>query len=200
MVAVDGRSAAGKSTVAERLREAIPGAWVVHTDDVAWWHSFFGWADLLRDGVLEPVRRGDLPVRYRPPAWDERARPGAIEVPVGCRVLIVEGVGAGRSDLADLVDALVWVQSDVVEARRRGLIRDGGDEAAEAFWDEWDAEEVPFLELHAPWARADLVVCGTPEVAHAAAPDLALAPDADPDAEGVLIVSARPGSIPHADA
>ena len=164
IVAIDGRSAAGKSTAAERLRAVIPGACVVHTDDIAWWHSFFGWADLMREGVLEPVRRGELPVRYRPPAWDARGRDGAVEVPAACEVLLVEGVGAGRMELADLLDAVVWVQSHEPEARRRGIERDGGDAAAEAFWDEWDAEEVPFLEDQAPWTRADLVICGTPGV------------------------------------
>ncbi len=161
IIAVDGRSAAGKSTAAERLRSVIPDAAIVQTDDVAWWHSFFGWAELMRQGILEPVRRGELPIRYRPPAWDERSREGAIEVPATCRVLIVEGVGAGRTELRDLLDAIVWVQSDIAESRRRGLIRDGGDAAAEAFWDEWDAEEVPFLDEQAPWERADLILCGT---------------------------------------
>ena len=182
IIAVDGRSAAGKSTAAERLRAVIPDACIVHTDDVAWWHSFFGWADLLRDGVLEPVRRGELPVRYRPPAWDERGREGAIVVPASCRVLLIEGVGAGRTELSDLLDAVVWVQSHEPEARRRGIERDGGDAAAEAFWDEWDAEEVPFLEGQAPWARADLVVCGTPE---------ATPGGDDADATPTLVVSDR---------
>lgn len=160
VLAVDGRSAGGKTTVAEQLRAAVADAVVVHTDDVAWHHSFFDWVDLLRGGVLEPVHRGRLPVRYRPSAWDERSREGAIEVPATCRLLLVEGVGAGRRELADLVDALVWVQSDVDEARRRGIARDGG-EAAEDFWEEWDAEEVPFLADQSPWERADLFIAGT---------------------------------------
>jgi hypothetical protein len=40
----------------------------------------FDWADLLAHGVLEPVRRGEG-VSFRPPAWRERDRAGAIEVP-----------------------------------------------------------------------------------------------------------------------
>lgn len=36
MVAVDGRSASGKTTPARQLAATIPGARVVHTDDVAW--------------------------------------------------------------------------------------------------------------------------------------------------------------------
>jgi hypothetical protein len=164
VLAVDGRSAGGKSTFAARVAAAVAGAVVVHTDDVAWWESFFGWDHLITAGVLEPARRGG-PVRYRPPAWDSRARAGAIEVPAGTRLLVVEGVGAGRRSLSGLVDAMVWVQSDGLEARRRGIERDGGDRGAADFWDEWDAQERPFLAQDRPWERAHLIVCGTPELA-----------------------------------
>jgi hypothetical protein len=39
VLAVDGRSSSGKTTLAARLRDAVAGSAVVHTDDVAWWHS-----------------------------------------------------------------------------------------------------------------------------------------------------------------
>ncbi|MEU8244248.1 hypothetical protein AB0C07_38840 [Actinoplanes missouriensis] len=67
LIAVDGRGGSGKTTLAGRLAERIPGSAVVHTDDVAWWHSRFGWADLMTAGVLEPLRAGAA-VRLRPPA------------------------------------------------------------------------------------------------------------------------------------
>ena len=47
VLAVDGRSSSGKTTLAGRLRDVVAGSAVVHTDDIAWWHSRFGWADLL---------------------------------------------------------------------------------------------------------------------------------------------------------
>ncbi len=42
VVAIDGRGGAGKSTLAQRLHVAVTPSAVVHTDDVAWHHSFFG--------------------------------------------------------------------------------------------------------------------------------------------------------------
>ena len=57
VLAVDGRSNSGKTTVATRIREMVPGAVVIHTDDIAWEHSRFGWADLLIDGILVPYAR-----------------------------------------------------------------------------------------------------------------------------------------------
>jgi hypothetical protein len=164
-LAVDGRSSSGKTTLAGRLGVAVPGAAVVHTDDIAWWHSRFGWADLLVDGVLNPARTGQA-VSYRPPAWHDRDRQGAIEVPAGCRLLIVEGVGAARRESAAMTDVAVWVQADEREAERRSLARVGrpGESPTVQHLRDWMAEEVPFLAEQRPWERADLVVSGTPEI------------------------------------
>jgi hypothetical protein len=160
VVAVDGRSGSGKTTLAEQLGTCVPRSVLVHTDDVAWHHSFFGWAPLLIEGVLGPVSTGQ-PVSYRPQSWIARSRPGAIEVPAGLQLLIVEGVGAGRRELMPYLDALVWVQTDLAEAERRGILRDGGDRAAAEFWIEWDSRERPFLADQRPWERADAVVSGS---------------------------------------
>jgi hypothetical protein len=165
LLAVDGRSGSGKTTVAERIAARVPGAAVVHTDDVAWYHAMFDWAGLMADGVLAPLRRGEA-VAYRPPPWDARGRPGAVTVPAGCPLVVVEGVGIGRHDLAGFFDALVWVQADRTLAWARGLARDGGDPAQEAFWHEWEAEEQPFLARERPWERADVIVDGAPELPH----------------------------------
>ena len=147
--------------MAERLAAAIDACAVVHTDDISWHHSFFDWTDLLIEHVLRPVGRGEA-VDYRPDAWQERDREGSISVPAPLQWLIVEGVGAARRELDPYVDVVLWVQSDDAIARERGIARDGGDEEATRFWDEWMAAEEPFLEDHRPWDRADLVVNGTP--------------------------------------
>jgi hypothetical protein len=172
IVAVDGRSAGGKTTTTEVLRAAAAGRGltvaVVHTDDIAWHHSFFDWADLLVEGVLEPLRRGE-DVSYTPPGWISHGRTGSLDVPAGDLVL-VEGVGAGRREVAEHLDAIVWVASDLDEAMRRGLDRDvasgvnGGREQATAFWHEWMAAELPFQADQRTWERATVVLAGTPVI------------------------------------
>jgi hypothetical protein len=122
ILAVDGRSNNGKTTLAARIEAVVPGSAVIHTDDIAWQHSRFGWASLLIGGILEPVHRGRA-VSYRPPRWAEHGREGSIEVPAGCPLLVIEGDGAGRREAAHLIDALIWVQSDEREAARRALAR-----------------------------------------------------------------------------
>jgi hypothetical protein len=165
VLAVDGRSSSGKTTLAARLQDSVAGSAVVHTDDIAWWHSRFGWADLLIDGILIPARAG-WPVCYRPPRWQERQRPGAIEVPAGCPLLIIEGVGAARQESAHLTDAAIWVQADERETERRNLGRAGqpGGPATVQHLRDWMAEEIPFLAGQRPWEHADLIACGTPRI------------------------------------
>ena len=156
VVAIDGRSSSGKTTLAGRVANIIPAIAVVHTDDIAWCHSRFGWADLA-GRVLETVRAGEA-VSFRPPAWIERGREGAIVVPTNIEVLVLEGVGASRDELAHLLDARLWVHSDLKEIDRRNEAR-GADKG-------WLAEEVPWVADHRPWRHADLIVAGTPKLAH----------------------------------
>jgi hypothetical protein len=102
-----------------RIRDRVPGSVLIHTDDIAWEHSRFGWADLLIDGILAPVHEGKT-VSYRPPRWDVHGRDGSIDIPVDCPLVIIEGDGAGRREVAHLIDTLIWVQADEPEARLPG--------------------------------------------------------------------------------
>ena len=183
IVAIDGRSASGKSTLAGFLHSAIPGSALVHTDDLAWNEPMFGWGHLLADGILAPLRRGEG-VTLRPSAWVRLGRQGAIDVPGTTDVVLVEGVGANQREFADLIDFTIWTQSDQAEAERRGIARDiasgvnGDAEQSAAFWHGWMAHETRFLAEERPWERADLIVAGTDVIpldtgqfAVAAAPD-----------------------------
>jgi hypothetical protein len=187
VVAIDGRSNNGKTSLATRIAQAVPGSVVIHTDNVAWEHSRFGWADLLIDGVLVPVHRGEA-VSYRPPRWVEHGREGSIDVPAGCPLLIIEGDGAGRREVAHLIDALIWVQADEREAERRRLARDRDPDALDvtnkaldgAPFDHagWMAEEIPFNAAQRTWERADIIVCGTPQIPHDPSTEIVIAPPA----------------------
>lgn len=163
VVAVNGRSASGKSTLAKALADEQGWA-AVATDDVAWWHSFFGWSDLLIDGVLRPALRGEE-VSYRPPAWEERSRRGAIHVPKGTAVLVIEGVGASRLELMPFIDYSIWLKTDLPLINRREAERAKQGEVTPELQQEWMAEEFPFLDHDKPWERADLIL-----TAHAVSP------------------------------
>ncbi|OHT88162.1 uridine kinase family protein [Mycobacteroides saopaulense] len=160
VVAVDGRGAAGKSTFAARLHTALsattPSTVVLHTDDFASWETFFGWWPRLEEQVLAPWARGEQ-ARYRRYDWQTRTF-GPWERRAPPSVLILEGVGSGRSAAADRLSSLIWVQTDQPTRRQRAESRDG--EQLREFWRLWiDAEEEHFRRD--PTAeRADLVVDG----------------------------------------
>jgi hypothetical protein len=173
VIVVDGRSSSGKTTLAGRLAACEAHAHVVHTDDIAWQHSMFGWADLLTEEILRPVRSGQA-VSFRPPAWDTRGRPGTIDVPAGVSTVIVEGVGSARRELVDEFDASVWVQSDLPTMDRRNMARVAAGELSLSVHERWMSEEIPFLAAQHSWNRATLIVAGTPMMPH------------DPDTELVV--------------
>ena len=163
VLAVDGRSSSGKTTLASRLADVAVRSTVVHTDDIAWCHSRFGWSDLLPQGVIEPFRTGDT-VAFRPPAWDERGREGSITVPVETSLLIIEGVGSSRQELAAWVDASVWVQANEDAIAERNATRIEAGETNSAGLAGWMSEELAFLAEDRPWERATAVVAGTGEL------------------------------------
>jgi hypothetical protein len=183
LVAIDGRGGAGKSTLAERLRAAVPKSVVVHTDDVAWNHAYFDWGGLMVENIIKPLHRGEA-VEFRPPAWVEHDRPGAIRVAAGLDVVWIEGTGIIRDELAPWLDASLWVQGDLDEQERRLVARDGDSAAQQRHVAVWLAEELPFMLREQPWRKASFVVAGTTELAH------------DRDSEIVIareVVSSRPG-------
>ncbi|MCL2317340.1 MAG: hypothetical protein FWC46_09700 [Actinomycetia bacterium] len=164
LVLVDGSSGSGKTTFALTLADALPGAGVVHTDDIAWNLHPIDWTDELMSGVVRPWMDG-VQVDYRPPGWITHGRPGSVTT-TATDVLIIEGVGAGRHELVPWACLVVWVQTPHAIARERVLTRDIGidgdtrDEVA-AFFENWAAAEVPFYLAERPWDRADLVVDGS---------------------------------------
>ncbi|GAA4561323.1 hypothetical protein GCM10023097_77920 [Streptomyces collinus] len=68
VITIDGRGGAGKTTLAERLREVVPNSAIVHTDDIAWNHAYFGWGAVLVENILQRLHRGEA-VHFRPDAW-----------------------------------------------------------------------------------------------------------------------------------
>lgn len=160
LVAVDGPSGAGKSTFAAALVARLgEDARLISTDDFATWDDPVRWWPELAEGVLEPLRRGERG-RYRRVEWPRgEPVPGAlVEVPVP-DVLVVEGVSAARSSVAELVSLTVWVELPG-EARRleRAVARDGA--AARPHLRRWQEFERTWFTTDGTRDRADVVVDG----------------------------------------
>ncbi len=157
IIGINGRSRSGKSTLAETLAASRDYAAIVHTDDIAWHHSFFDWSQLLVENILKPLRQAGPPVSYVPQAWTERGRAGSIDIPSGTALVIVEGVAATRLEITGWYDATIWVDTDAGLAMRRTseLDRD-----PPGFVEDWMRAENAHLESDRPWERASATVSG----------------------------------------
>src|SRR5580704_18646653 len=125
VIAIDGRSGAGKSSLAAVLQAELgTGAAVVALEDLyGGWNGLEHGIDLLVSEVLEPLSAG-LAARVPRYDWVTAAwrPPWLLEPP---KVLIVEGVGAGARRAATYESTLIWMQAPEVVRKKRALDRDG---------------------------------------------------------------------------
>jgi uridine kinase len=154
VVAVDGRSGAGKTSLAARLRAEL-GAPVVTLEDLyGGWDGLERGIDLLVSDVLEPIGAGRAATvpRYDwvTASWQA---PWALEPP---EILIVEGVGAGARRAAAHESVLVWMEEAASIRRERALARDG--QAFAPYWDMWAAREDAMIARERTPDRAGLVI------------------------------------------
>ena len=157
-VGIDGKGASGKTTLARRIAEALPGSFVISVDDFAR-PGLRGW-ELQRfvAQVRQPLEAGRAACYQR---WDFDSDTGAdwVEVPPGHPV-VVEGVSATDVRLGVSWDLTLWVQVGAAERMRRALARDG-----EAMRERWLTDWIPCEEAYAreqrPQDRVDLIVDGS---------------------------------------
>lgn len=164
-VAVEGRSGAGKSTVADALRAALvrrgEAAAVLTMEDLyPGWRGLEEGSELLRERVLAPLARGER-AAWRRYDWERGAfarewtvLPG--DVAAG-GVLVVEGGGSGAAAVRGLLDLLVWVDAPDDERARR--LDDRWDASVYApHRRTWAEQEEAFHRRDRPREHADVVV------------------------------------------
>ena len=154
VVAVDGRSGAGKTSLAAALRDQLQAPIVSLEDLYGGWDGLERGIDLLVASVLEPLATGDA---ARVPRYDwvagEWAAPVVVQPP---SVLIVEGVGAGARRAASFESLLVWLEVPALVRKGRALGRDG--ETFAPHWDQWAAQEDLMLTRERTPDRADVII------------------------------------------
>lgn len=154
VVLIDGRSGAGKSSLARLL----VGAWPLRgrVQFVALDSLYPGW-DGLADGVetareliLNPHARGLVGVWQR---WDWASSSYAEAHAVDPSLpLIVEGSGILTPVTARLSDVRVWLESPPDTRQRRALARDG--ETYRPHWNRWAEQEERHLGRDEPTTHA----------------------------------------------
>ena len=154
VVAVDGRSGAGKTSLAASLAGQLEAPVLSLEGLYGGWDGLEHGIDLLVSDVLKPLAAG---VAARVPSYDwvarEWAEPLLLEPP---DVLIVEGVGAGARRAAAFESLLVWLEAPAPTRKKRALARDGDTFAP--YWDQWAAQEEKLLAREHTPNRADIVI------------------------------------------
>lgn len=158
VVVIDGRSGAGKSSLAERLIRDWPlrtPVQLLALDSIyPGWDGLERGAQTAREEVLVPHGRGRLGIWRR---WDwelgEEAEAHAVDPALG---LIVEGCGALTPTSAPLADVTVWVDGPHASRRARALARDG--DGFRAQWDRWAAQEDAHMAQHEPHLLAGISI------------------------------------------
>jgi uridine kinase len=162
-IGIDGRGAAGKSTLAALLSRAF-AARVVHTDDFASWDSPSNWPAKLIASVLEPIANGATAITYAPTVWWSNEEPTTVEQPVA-QVLILEGVSALRREFRPYLSVGIFIEISREVSIDRGIARDLATgqprDDLQRLWNGWADEEDNYFARDEPWRVADIVLDGT---------------------------------------
>jgi anthranilate synthase component 1/para-aminobenzoate synthetase len=147
IIAIDGRSGAGKTTLAIELAAMLRNHRKVslfHLEDIyPGWDGLSAGIERYVGTVLAPLSRGEAATWV---SWDwENHHDGASRVTLPAEIVIVEGVGAAAAAARPLLDAVIWADSPDGERRQRALERDGG--TYEPFWDQWANQEAELLAV-----------------------------------------------------
>lgn len=155
IVAIDGPSGAGKTTLADQLAHRL-GAGVLTVDGLCpGWAGLNAVPDLLA-AVVEPLARGEAG-HYRRYDW-EHGGPGELVTVQPRDLLIVDGVGSGSRPCRPWLSLLIWIDDDSERRKVRALERDGEVFARE--WDRWAAQEATLFSAERTRESADAVLSG----------------------------------------
>jgi anthranilate synthase component 1/para-aminobenzoate synthetase len=159
IIAIDGRSGAGKTTIAIELAARLRAHHKVslfHLEDIyPGWNGLAAGVERYLTTVLSPLRSGQAAEWV---TWDwEKHYDGDARVTLPAEIVIVEGVGAASDAARPLLDAVVWAEAPDDERRARALSRDGS--TYEPYWDLWAAQEVEWLATDSVLGHIDVRVC-----------------------------------------
>ncbi|MDQ0736140.1 aminodeoxychorismate synthase component I [Arthrobacter agilis] len=160
LIAVDGRSGAGKTTLAVELAALLRehhSVSLFHLEDIyPGWDGLDAGIGRYVERVLTPLRAGRT-ARWN--AWDwVRGEDGAERTTAAAEIVLLEGVGAAAAAARDRLDAVIWVEADAAVRRRTAIERDG--DAYAPYWQRWAEQEDRWLAADDPGTAADVVVQG----------------------------------------
>lgn len=154
VVLIDGRSGAGKTTLAQLVGKRLDASIVALDAIYPGWDGLAEGVDRARRGLLEPLSRGESGTWQR---WDwQRNADAGCEHVAADRALVLEGAGILTPATAQLSDVRVWVEAPAELRKQRALRRDG--DSYRPHWDRWARQEDQHVGEHDPVSLATIVV------------------------------------------
>jgi hypothetical protein len=164
-IGVDGPAGSGKSTFAVRLSAVADEAVIAEVDDFFCWGDMETWWPRLLHEAVEPLLTGRA-ARFQIRAWADDPLGGSLGPWKTLRpapLVVLEGIGATRQQLAGALSVTVWVEADLDTRLRRGVERDG--EAMRSVWMAFMDTEARFFDHDGTRERADYLVSGAADLA-----------------------------------
>lgn len=156
LIGIDGRSGAGKTTLAAQLSEVLSTCHDVvtfHLEDLyPGWDGLQRGIEIYNETILPPLRAGEDAYWA---AWDwPSGSVGGPRLTRAAEIVILEGVGACNSLARPTLDVSVWVELPESQRRERALRR---DEHFGEYWEMWAQQELDYLQGDPVWESADIL-------------------------------------------
>lgn len=166
-IAIDGHSAAGKSTLAKHLASSFDNAVLVFTDDFyrvldeqerfmlnaqEGYERYYDWQRLKRD-VLEPLSASKV-AEFNVYDWQANSL-GELRQLKPADYIIVEGCYSARPEISSFFDVVVLVETSSSVRQKRQVERDN---ASQDWLNRWNAAEQFYAETTNLANRADIIV------------------------------------------
>ncbi|MBV7334087.1 hypothetical protein KFU94_38810 [Chloroflexi bacterium TSY] len=170
LVAIDGHSAAGKTTWATIIQESNSHVTVLHIDDfyrpmnaadrelldaIGGYERYYDW-ERLEAQVLMPLHNRRIG-RYQAYNWQTNRLDQVWQNVKPKGIIVVEGCYAMRPELRKYYNVMILVESSAKMRWQRQLER---ADASEEWFRRWDAAERHYMETYRPREAADLVIGG----------------------------------------
>ncbi len=159
LIGIDGVGGAGKTTLAEYLKENLADVSIVQLDD--FYSPELNRADRnqVLEQVLLPLER-NTDAKYQIFDWRSNTLTDWYTIKPG-GIVIVEGVSAIHSDFAEKYDFRIWISCSPELGFYRGIerdkIRDGVDNT-DKWRTIWMPQEKEYVESQQPQLRADYIL------------------------------------------
>lgn len=169
LVAIDGHSAAGKSTLAQKIADEFLDLEVITTDDFyrpipndlryrlnakEGYEHYYDW-QRLREDVLQPLSNQKA-ARFQLYDWQYNELGRQRTVPPR-DFIIVEGCYSARPELAIYYDIIVLVETSPKERMKRQRQR---NDATQEWLMRWDRAETYYIRTTNLRERADIILRG----------------------------------------